>query len=255
MKEMNLKEVQQVSLELLKEVHDFCVEKNIKYTLFAGTLIGAIRHHGFIPWDDDLDVLMDRPTYLRFMEIARKSNNFGICTDTYESLWIPRVRAVSAVEVRQSEYVPTIDIFIIDHVPDSRFYSMVKKMLVLFLQGMIKRRLSLKKGNIGLKMVSMISFIMGKLVPLSVKFRLYNYICSISNRKETQKCSCYNVEYKYVGREYPAKLLSELKKVEFENRVVSISAHYDEYLKTLYGDYLTLPKESDRYPKHKFLKF
>ena len=67
MKEMNIQEVQHISLELLKEVHEFCVENDVKYTLFSGTLIGAIRHHGFIPWDDDLDIAMPRPDYEKFI--------------------------------------------------------------------------------------------------------------------------------------------------------------------------------------------
>lgn len=65
---MTLKEIQNVSLDILKDLHKFCVENNINYTLCGGTLLGAIRHNGFIPWDDDVDVAMPRPDYERFIK-------------------------------------------------------------------------------------------------------------------------------------------------------------------------------------------
>ena len=63
MKKMTLEEIQSVSLDILKDVHAFCVRNDIHYSLAYGTLIGAIRHKGFIPWDDDVDVVLPRPDY------------------------------------------------------------------------------------------------------------------------------------------------------------------------------------------------
>ena len=62
-------------LEMLSEVDRICAKHGIKYMLFAGTLLGAVRHEGFIPWDDDLDILMLRPEYDRFLEVARDEVN------------------------------------------------------------------------------------------------------------------------------------------------------------------------------------
>lgn len=71
MKEMSLREIQLFSLEILKDVHDFCISNDINYSLAYGTLLGAIRHKGFIPWDDDIDIVMPCPDYERFCKIYR----------------------------------------------------------------------------------------------------------------------------------------------------------------------------------------
>ena len=77
MQELTLKELQEASLSILVDVHNFCVKNNIKYSIDYGTLIGALRHKGFIPWDDDVDIVMPRPDYERFCN-SFNSNNYQL---------------------------------------------------------------------------------------------------------------------------------------------------------------------------------
>ena len=68
MKEIFLDELKKIELTILEEIDKICREQNIRYSLCGGTMLGAIRHGGFIPWDDDIDICMPRPDYNRFVE-------------------------------------------------------------------------------------------------------------------------------------------------------------------------------------------
>ena len=86
MKEMTTTDIQQVSLDILKDVHSFCQKEGIKYSLAYGTLIGAIRHKGFIPWDDDVDIMMTRPEYERFIRAYKSSNGYELLPEGKDSM-------------------------------------------------------------------------------------------------------------------------------------------------------------------------
>ena len=126
MNEINLEELKAIQVEILDEVHRFCEANGIKYFLSSGTLIGAVRHKGYIPWDDDIDLYMLRSDYEDFLkEFNKKEENYRVvslrtdkkCTIAYAK--VERLGTVLIEDVdHPMEQGVNIDIFPVDGVPD-----------------------------------------------------------------------------------------------------------------------------------------
>ena len=140
-------EIQKGLLVLLGEFDDFCRKEQIEYSLDSGSLLGAVRHKGFIPWDDDLDVVMNLENYTKLVccMLEGGANTLVIERNTKDSLWVDRIRL--RVEYGDGEHKPTLDVFIFDHVPNNKYLAKLKLLTLFVLQGMMKSNLSLKKGN------------------------------------------------------------------------------------------------------------
>ena len=124
MKELSKNEIKTIQLDILQSIHQFCETNNIRYSLAYGTLLGAIRHKGYIPWDDDIDVMMPRPDYERFIQnypnfcdrnIVQTYNN-----DNSYYLWCAKVYDNRTEQIT----FPTrsgvcVDVFPIDGLPDN----------------------------------------------------------------------------------------------------------------------------------------
>lgn len=238
-------------LTMLEEFDAICVNNNITYSLAFGSMLGAVREHGIIPWDDDVDIIIDRNNYHRLGAILESSSDkFEIEKNNNNSLWLPRLRYKDKEKSDFFDYELTIDLFLIDNVPDSHILAKIKLLMIHTLQGMCKKSMNLKKGNILQKIATFVTYLMGKLFPSSFKYRMYNKVSAMSNSKSTKCCACYNAEYLYCGKQYDKQLLEKVSRVKFDNIAAPISSSYDHYLKILYGDYMTPPNEKDRVPKH-----
>lgn len=254
---MTLREVQQYSLEILKDVHEFCESNNIRYSIAYGTLIGAIRHKGFIPWDDDIDIVMPRPDYDRFCQIY-KSKRFSIFSplkgDCY--LQYARVCDLNETYVQSLPWCnmsPTglwIDVFPLDGVADDASRDEEYNFLKEITKGRIAARDTKNNLSRPMPLGERVKTIIKKCIKKSGRIedivRKYEAAIVKDSFETTNICSNKSVFIYWKKDFYPKNYFEEYTDVEFEGLKFKATAHYDKYLTKIYGDYMQLPPVEKR---------
>lgn len=263
----NLAKLQRIEADILKTVSDICEQQGIQYYLSSGTLLGAVRHQGFIPWDDDIDIMLTRPEYNRFLkEVGEKLPPYMELVHYTSGDTVPfcqakvvdkRYQVMRQVFSDIRPYDVWIDVFPLDAVPQGRAAFFAHKAALKFHYILVKlARLNLHGNNLEnrstmektiLKLNSKIHF--------SRLFRLDRRIaaldrclerCSIANNKQ---CINFHGEYKF--REmFPIQWLGQGKSLQFEDEWYRAPAQSEKYLTTLYHDFTQLPPEEQRVCKH-----
>lgn len=254
MKEVSLEESKKICLDILLFFDEFCKRNNIKYSLGEGTLLGAVRHKGFIPWDDDIDLLMERSEIDKFVSLYKEGPYKLFVPGKHNDWWSGVVRLTDPntfLEFKkpgEGNHGLWIALTPVDNAPDSEYklrhlFRKRKKWALLC---------NLKVGK--------------KEYPKTVKGMLYKIINEAStikwlNEKYVNNLSAYNqtktkrkLKIRLHGNPlvFPAEIMFGYTELEFEGQKFMAISHYDEYLKIMYGDYMTPPPESERVPKHGF---
>ncbi len=251
------RQLQLNELEMIVEVDRICRKNHIKYSLDGGTLLGAIRHKGFIPWDDDADVIFTRHEYAKFYRACKKDlkkDEFFLQeyrTDPHYRWGYAKLRHKGTEYVRSGqEHMKyrtgvCIDLFVVDNVPD----GIVPRKIYYWINYCIRKILYSEIGMVNAQTPALRRWygILNK-IPRNCAFRLRNVLAAACNRHPTELVS--HLLYQYPARcKYgmPAVCFDEYIDVEFEGMKFLGLKEYDLYLTTHYGEYMTLPPEEDRH--------
>lgn len=249
--DINIAKAQKVMLEMLKEVHKICVDNDITYWLDAGTLLGAVRHKGFIPWDDDCDISMSREDYEKFNKIAQSKLPEGMFlqnkdTDPEFPLNFTKIRKLGTklVEKHETEEENYCQGVFIDIFPYDHYRSRYVIDYVLWHTFARVNRRKYRKGSLQRILVTIYTNIILYL-PLKISRVLKNFlinhkelICNKNGLYFTYGIECCPIRRTKVSDIFPVKL----EKAVFEGYDFYIPNNYDEVLKSNFGnDYMKLP--------------
>ena len=258
--EVSLNDLKKISLGILESIHQFCIDNNIKYSLAYGTLIGAVRHTGFIPWDDDIDIIMPRIDYERFIRTYNNGQNVYRVVDIsiddsypYAFAKVEDSRTIKN-ELGYDKIGVCIDVFPMDNFPDSikkgdkhfRAYRRMRNLQDI-------KNMKWRKGRSWYKNLFLyVSKFLLLGYPLRKMIKESNKISQQYNEAKTNKL------FSFVGGSYgrkeivPNNIFDNIIELEFEGKCFNATANYDELLTILYGDYMQLPPGEKRVTHHNF---
>lgn len=263
MKEAGFDEIREIQYEILKVTAEFCDANEIQYFLTGGTLLGAVRHQGFIPWDDDIDIAMPRPDYNRFLE--KSGGHLG----KYYDVIVPEnhpaharvfMRVVDNRTLCVHKYYRKkyrtglgIDVFPMDGVPEeeAEYQEYFQTMRRLKKQFDLAQAAPFKSTGL-LRMLAKTAAI----IPAAVigREKPYRKIMETAAKYPYEKSRRVGITtgFYFEKEVLVKKELYPAVDLPFEESTFHAPACYDKYLRQLYGDYMQLPKEEERKPGHAF---
>ena len=259
-------DLKKIQLELLDEFSLFCTKNNLRFYLFGGTLLGAVRHKGFIPWDDDIDVCMPREDYDKYCQLYKENHEYFLQTVETDSRYFYHFAKLMKKGTIYDEYYTTnvgtknnifIDIFPINGCPsnDSRianfFYTFT---LFLFQKRSYPRNLNnfrkIKRG---------FSYILMTIITWVLLWWMPYHLAALKKNRFLKKHQNPSSDYCLVGtnlrKKYKKEYFVGCIDVEFEGRKMPAPENYEQYLSKMYGDYMKLPPKDNRVPHHYVVEF
>lgn len=266
-KTLSLSDIQKISLEILEDIHSFCLQENIRYSLAYGTLIGAVRHKGFIPWDDDIDLIMPRDDYERFCRSFHATGR-GHVWEGDPDCFINFCKVFDTAKTYCHEMAPfmknyrggvNVDVFPMDYVSDSfdEYSASNKEMYPLW-----RKQIRYRYAKSSISDIIHTFPLKDILILLAIKvsgqadrlIKKTNALLRKEISRNTLEKSAHLSQIVNLddgSKNYQDYLLfDKLIDTPFDGYTFKCISEYDSYLRKVYGDYMALPPEEERHPKH-----
>lgn len=246
--EISFEERKRIQLDMLDVIDDFCRKNGIRYSIAFGTLLGAVRHKGFIPWDDDVDIMMPLPDLLKF-KASFKSDKYKYIDVDLDRTYAFDFSRVAAINTYNQEgpvsksYGVCIDVYVLVGLPANidDYFAKVSRIT-----------------NIRLKMVRLRRALVSRLPIKNIPF--YSYIQKLNRDTFFNEAISYQEAVKYYiiagplnikeKMTYDRDLFKEICELSFEDRTYCAISDWDYFLTLRYGNYMQLPPEDQRHPYH-----
>ncbi len=265
MREINLEEMKKIEINMLKYIDSICRKNNIKYSLIGGSLIGAVRHGGMIPWDDDIDIILNQENYKKLLYILLNEKNPKykcIYYTKYKKSYYPFIKIVDTRTIMKEnnlkyidDYGVFIDIFEYNNIPNGKkgqdkFYKRQKRYRNL----MSSYSYEPNKSKKSLKQIFKII-----LKPYTNMIGIYKIVDKYNKEQEKYKNTNYImsnwVSYSEEREIQESKNFNEFIDINFDGIKAMITKNYDEILKTTFGDYMKLPPKEKQVTHHNYKVF
>lgn len=267
MRQLGLEEIKEIELNLLVDIDDICSKNNLKYSLAGGTLLGAVRHRGFIPWDDDIDIFMERSDYNKFLQIIEaRSGGIGVinCRNnkefeyTFSKVYDKNTIIIDEFGHRGKYNIGVyVDVFPVDFCSNSfaiaRCKTLIFNLFKYILVAAVWPRFAYNRTyGVFRNFVRFLFYSITRCINANKFANKLDVLYSKERRKK------FSVSYSgvYGTREiFNTKIFNDFMSLEFEGHFFKAISSYDKYLSSLYGDYMTLPPEEKRFSRHGIVAF
>lgn len=259
---MTDEQIKEVLVEILAEFDRICKDNHLKYSVAGGTLLGAVRHKGFIPWDDDIDIVMLRSDYDKLVSLHYESDHYIIKNHSYSKNYyyifskiMDKRTALEEFGRAEKDMGVYIDIMPLDFLPDDK-----SKWARIFKKARFNKNLI---DKIGSDLTFNRSFSLRYAAKLIFKVLIFPFRNSVLNHIEKSMSKykkgefCSNLVYNIYGSKavFRSDLYKNIIYLDFENIKAAAFKDYDSYLKTLFHNYMELPPVEERVTHHNFIAY